>query len=74
MTSHAKRPDAASIGNVHFEVSSIDDLDATPSQYDVILAHSILHLVADVPRTMLQLRSMLKTDGIANLEHSVHRR
>lgn len=54
----------AGIDNVSFEVSSIDDLDATLGQYDVILAHSILHLVADVPRTLRQLRGMLKTNGL----------
>ena len=52
------------VDNVRFGVSSIDDLDATPGQYDVILAHSILHLVADVPRTLRQLHRMLKTDGL----------
>ncbi len=52
------------VDNVRFEVSSIDDLDATPGQYEVILAHSILHLVADVPRTLRQLRGMLKPGGL----------
>lgn len=56
--------DAAGIDNVTFEVSSIDTLDPTSGQYDVILAHSILHLVADVPRTLRQLRHMLKPDGL----------
>ena len=52
------------INNVCFEVSSIDELDTTPHQYDVILAHSILHLVADVPRTLGQLHPMLKPGGL----------
>lgn len=52
------------VDNVRFEVSSIDDLDITPGQYDVILAHSILHLVADVPRTLRQLHRMLKPGGL----------
>ncbi|MDJ0701064.1 MAG: methyltransferase domain-containing protein [Woeseiaceae bacterium] len=55
---------ASGVDNVRFEVSSIDDLDATPGQYDVILAHSILHLVADVPRTLRQLHRMLKPGGL----------
>lgn len=54
----------AGINNVRFEVSSIDDLEATPGQYDVILAHSILHLVADVPRTLRQLHLLLKPGGL----------
>ena len=55
---------AAGVGNVSFEVSSIDDLDSAPGQYDVILAHSILHLIEDVPRTLRQLRRMLKPGGL----------
>ncbi len=55
---------ATSVDNVRFEVSSIDDLDTTSGQYDVILAHSILHLVADVPRTLRQLHLMLKPGGL----------
>ncbi len=55
---------AGGVDNVRFEVSSIDDLDATAGQYEVILAHSILHLVADVPRTLRQLHRMLKPGGL----------
>ena len=55
---------AAGVDNVRFEVSSIDDLDAAPGQYEVIFAHSILHLVADVPRTLRQLHRMLKPGGL----------
>lgn len=54
----------AGVGNVEFEVSSIDRLQATPAQFDVILAHSVLHLVADVPGTLRQLRRMLKPKGL----------
>ncbi|MEL7311304.1 MAG: class I SAM-dependent methyltransferase [Pseudomonadota bacterium] len=55
---------AAKVQNVTFEVSSISNLDAKPEQYDVILAHSILHLVPDVPRALRQFRHMLKPDGL----------
>ncbi len=55
---------AAGVDNVRFEVSSIEDLDATPGQYEVILAHSILHLVADVPGTLSKLHRMLKPGGL----------
>jgi 2-polyprenyl-3-methyl-5-hydroxy-6-metoxy-1,4-benzoquinol methylase len=50
--------------NAAFEVSSIDDLADTREAYDVILAHSILHLVEDVPRTLRQLHRMLKPGGL----------
>ena len=55
---------AAGTDNVRFEVSAIDDLDPTPDQYEMILAHSILHLVADVPHTLRQLHRMLKPGGL----------
>lgn len=55
---------AAGADNVDFQVSSIENLDAAPGQYEVILAHSILHLVADVPGTLRQLRRMLKPGGL----------
>ena len=58
-----EKAEEAALRNVAFEVSSIDDLNTT-ARYDVILAHSILHLVADVPRTLRQLRRMLKPDGL----------
>ncbi len=59
-----EKAQSAGVENVRFEVSSIDDLDASPGQYDVILAHSVLHLIADVPHTLRQLRRMLKPGGL----------
>lgn len=55
---------AAGAENVDFRVESIDALGAASAQYDVIMAHSILHLVGDVPRTLRQLRRMLKPGGL----------
>lgn len=57
------KAEAAGIENVTFEVSSIDRLD-TSQRYDVILALNVLHLVADVPRTLRQLRRMLTPEGL----------
>lgn len=59
-----EKAQAAGVDNVSFDVSSIDDLDSSPGQYDVILAHSILHLIEDVPRTLRQLHRMLKPGGL----------
>lgn len=50
--------------NLHFSVSSIEELDPAPGQYDAILAHSVLHLVADVPGTLKKLHGMLKPSGV----------
>lgn len=54
----------AGVGNVDFEVASVDDLQAPPNSFDVILAHSILHLLPDVERTLLQLNELLKPGGL----------
>ncbi len=57
------KADAAAIDNVSFEVCGIDALD-TSARFDVILAHNILHLVADVPGTLHRLHRMLKPGGL----------
>lgn len=57
------KAEATSIDNVSFEVSGINALDTT-KRYDVILAHSILHLLVDVPKTLRQLHRMLKPGGL----------
>ncbi|MEM9530288.1 MAG: class I SAM-dependent methyltransferase [Pseudomonadota bacterium] len=55
---------AAGADNIDFQVSSIEDLEPATGGYDVILAHSILHLLADVPGTLRQLHNMLKPGGL----------
>ncbi|MEO0996849.1 MAG: methyltransferase domain-containing protein [Pseudomonadota bacterium] len=59
-----EKADAAGIDNIEFEVADIDDLTAPERPYDVILAHSILHLLADPERVLRQLRRMLKPGGL----------
>lgn len=54
----------AGVSNVDFEVTSVDDLHAAPNSFDVILAHSILHLVPNVDRVLLQLHKLLKPGGL----------
>ena len=46
------------VTNVDFEVASVDDLRKASNSFDVILAHSVLHLLPDVERTLLQLNKM----------------
>ena len=55
---------AAGIKNVSFNVSSIDALNVSAGSYDVVLAHSILHLVEDVPGALRKLRAALKPGGV----------
>lgn len=51
------------VTNVDFEVASVDDLRKASNSFDVILAHSVLHLLPDVERTLLQLNKMPKPGG-----------
>ena len=55
---------AANVRNVRFEVSDIGKLGDRSEHFDVILAHSILHLVDDVDRVLRQLHRMLKPGGV----------
>ncbi len=54
----------ANVTNIDFEVTSIDNLCAASNSFDVILAHSILHLLPDVARVLRQQYQMLKPAGI----------
>ena len=54
----------ASITNIEFEIEDINDLDVAPGLYDVILAHSILHLMPDVDRVFQRQHMMLKPGGL----------
>ena len=55
---------AASIENVTFEVSDIASLPVSDDRYDVIMAHSVLHLLPDLPTVFRQLRHLLKPGGL----------
>lgn len=54
----------ANVTNIDFEITTIDNLRTGPSTYDVILAHSILHLLPDVASVLGQLQQMLKPGGL----------
>ena len=55
---------AADIGNVTFEASSVDALDVPDASIDVVMAHSILHLLEDKDRAIADVRKMLKPGGV----------
>ena len=54
----------AGVDNVSFEVSSVDELAVAADPYDVVLAHSILHLLEDVPGSLRKLHGLLKPGGL----------
>ena len=55
---------AAEVQNIDFEMTSVEKLNAAPNSFDVILAHSILHLVPRVDRALVQLHQMLEPGGL----------
>jgi len=54
---------AAGLDNVTFDVASIEDFVAPEAAYDVVMAHSILHLLKDQERALAKSYSMLKPGG-----------
>jgi len=59
-----EKAEAAGVTNVTFECSAIDDLAVPDGSIDMVMAHSILHLVADPPAVLAKLHRMLKPGGV----------
>ncbi len=55
---------AAGVTNVSFEVAAIDDLALAGSSVDMVMAHSILHLVADCDTVIGKIARALKPGGV----------
>ena len=55
---------AQKIKNVSFECSTIDEFCQQPRQYDLVMTHSILHLVADRDDVIRHIFKMLKPGGV----------
>ena len=51
------------IENVTFKVESIEEMDYGENQFDVIMAHSILHLLEDEVKVIKQLFELTKPGG-----------
>ena len=54
----------AGIKNVDFQVASVAEPGVVAGSVDVILAHNILHLLADVEGTVMALQRVLKPSGV----------
>lgn len=54
----------AGIENVHFEVSSLEDLDCEGESQDVVLTLSLLHLLEDRHAALEEIRHWLKPGGV----------
>lgn len=57
-----EKAEAQGVANVGFEVAGIDDVADGP-HYDMVMAHSVLHLVPDRAATIAQVFEMLKSGG-----------
>ena len=50
--------------NTTFQVTSIENLPAPDRPYDMIMAHSFLHLVNDIDSVLTKIRSLLAPGGL----------
>lgn len=55
---------AASVTNVTFECVGVEDIAAADETYDMIMGHSILHLLEDRDAVIAQVRRWLKPGGV----------
>ncbi len=55
---------AKNIGNVEFEVAGIEESSLRDNEYDVVMAHSILHLLTDIEPVLAKIHRTLKPDGV----------
>lgn len=53
----------ANVENVAFQVSTLEDWDLNNGPYDMVMGHSILHLVDDLDDTLRHVRKRLKPGG-----------
>lgn len=57
------RGKATGVPNLRFEVSSVEDFDAEPESFDVVMAHSLLHLLPESGPLLRQAARLLKPGG-----------
>ena len=58
------KAETAGVGNVRFERADIGGFPAHDAAYDVVMGHSILHLLADPRDAMARVFRMLKPGGV----------
>ncbi len=59
-----EKAQAANVANVTFECVGVEDIVAADASYDVIMGHSILHLLEDRDAVIAQVRRWLKPGGV----------
>jgi ubiquinone/menaquinone biosynthesis C-methylase UbiE len=58
------KAEAAGVGNISFEQMTIEDLEVPDASLDVVMAHSILHLLDDKEAAIAKVFRMLKPGGV----------
>jgi len=58
------KAEAADLTNVDFVQTTLDELDVPDAHFDVIMGHSILHLMEDKEAAMARVRDLLKAGGV----------
>lgn len=58
------KAEAAGIENITFEQAAMDDFTAPDESYDVVMGHSILHLLEDKDAAIAKVHRMLKPGGV----------
>jgi ubiquinone/menaquinone biosynthesis C-methylase UbiE len=59
-----RKADSGNVGNVSFRQAGIDEFSAPDENYDVVMGHSILHLVEDRDAVISKVYRMLKPGGV----------
>ncbi len=58
------KAETGKVKNVTFQQSSIDNLETSDSSYDVVMGHSILHLLENKEAVIARVHRMLKPGGV----------
>lgn len=58
------KADAADVTNVTFETTSVEDLRSAAETYDVVMVHSLLHLLDDRAAALAEIHRVLKPGGL----------
>ncbi len=58
------KAESGNVKNVTFQQSSIDDLETPDASYDVVMGHSILHLMENEEAVIARAHRMLKPGGV----------
>ena len=58
------KAESGNVKNVTFQQSSIDDLKAPVAGFDVVMGHSILHLLENKEAIIAKVNQMLKPGGV----------